>query len=246
MWPPKHRAFGSRGKGRDAHALVHDAAGPEQRHDATLSRKFRWMFGGWTSSYFFTHPSEAGRGLPISNFCRFFEARGGRDLWIWVRFRLCKHHHSAWDACAALGHGYFLFEVSAFRWFNACNTWMRTRLLLVLPFILLTLKWDGDTSFSWAVVFIPIWKLVQKVEVIIHSTSLFVEVTSPCLFHNSFWYTYFIWIIGKKRSVHFFVDAWGTLLDLAGKNEERERERYHMPPHQRIFQLVVLCPPQRG
>lgn len=29
--------------------------------------------------------------------------------------------------------------------------------MVVLPFILLTLKWDGDTSFSWAVVFIPVW-----------------------------------------------------------------------------------------
>ena len=27
------------------------------------------------------------------------------------------------------------------------------------PFILLTLKWDGDTAFSWAVPFIPCWKL---------------------------------------------------------------------------------------
>lgn len=29
--------------------------------------------------------------------------------------------------------------------------------MVVLPFILLTLKWDGATSFSWAVVFIPVW-----------------------------------------------------------------------------------------
>ena len=33
------------------------------------------------------------------------------------------------------------------------------RSMVVLPFILLTLKWDGDTSFSWAVVFIPVWTL---------------------------------------------------------------------------------------
>ena len=95
--------------------------------------------------------------------CPFFE------WWPWPRQHFYHGRHDSWDAWWQLGCYWQLSAVciaivkildrlicsgEVIR--NMRDT---PRSYVASPFILLTLKWDGGTAFSWAVPFIPCWKL---------------------------------------------------------------------------------------